>query len=176
MTGLASLATFLILAAGSGQSAARGPHTQSPVPAEPCPQARAGKWRGLSTGSFYDDEPAERCAIDQAVANGLLGPGYFRMVDDRTEAARAVADMRKRLRALGIKATFGRCDWVGLVSQGTARGNNSYGAACKLSIDGRPQRHFLICNAELGGVTLVQPDVFAFDRSFIETFIRRACF
>jgi len=176
MTGLASLATFLILAAGSGQSAARGPHIQLAVPAAPCPQARAGKWKGLSTGSFYDDDPAERCATDQAVANGLLGPGYFRMVDDRTEAARAVADMRKRLRALGIKATFGRCDWVGLVSQGTARGNNSYGAACKLSIDGRPQRHFLICNAELGGVTLVQPDVFAFDRSFIETFIRRACF
>ena len=144
--------------------------------AEACPENGIRKWRGLPSGSFYNDDPAERCAIDQAVANGVLGSGYFQIVHDKSESRRAVADMQKRLRKLGIKATVGRCDWVGLVSQGTAHGNNSYGAACNVSVDGQPQRSFLICNSQYGGVTLVQPDVFTSDRSFMETFIRRACF
>lgn len=172
-----SAAMFLLLATWTGASAVPakpGPRALSTPHA--CAQNGPRKYIGLPSGSFYDDDPAERCAIDQAVANGLLGSGYFRIVHDRSESTRAVAGMMTRLRKLGIRATVGRCDWVGLVSQGTAHGNNSYGAACELRLAGQPERSFLICNSQYGGVTLVQPDVYASDRSFVENFIRRACF
>lgn len=98
------------------------------------------------------------------------------MVDDKSEANRALVAMKERLHKLGIKATFGRCDWVGLVSDGTAHGNTNYGAACRLTIERQAPRWYLICNSQYGGVTLAQPDVFAGDRSFVENFIRRSCF
>jgi hypothetical protein len=97
------------------------------------------------------------------------------MVDDTSEARGALAAMKARLHKLGINATFGRCDWVGLVSDGTAHGNNSYGASCKLAVERQAPRWFLICNSQYNGLTLAQPDVFAMDRNSIEAFIRRAC-
>ena len=98
------------------------------------------------------------------------------MVDDAEERAAVAAEMQRRLQAMGIRARIGRCDWLGLVAQGTAMGNRSYGAACPLAIDGRVERPFLICSARYGGITLVEPDWYAFDPEYIELFIRRACF
>lgn len=168
---------LLMLAPWNATSAvsAKAP-PQSVFTSQACPQNGPRKYIGLPSGTFEMDDPAERCAIDRAVANGLLGSGYFQIVHDARESRRALTDMQNRLRKLGIKATFGRCDWVGLVSQGTAHGNNSYGAACNLRLDGQAPRWFLVCNSQYGGVTLVRPDVYASDASFIEAFIRRACF
>ena len=177
MTALKSLAISLVLASGQGASAPHAkPSPQTTSSRQGCAQVGSRKYWALPSGSFYNDDAAERCAIEEAVANGLLGSGYFRMVDDKSEASRALAAMKERLHTLGIRVTFGRCDWVGLVSQGTAHGNNAYGAACKLTVERQAPRWFLICNSRYGGVTLAQPDVFAMDRSFVEIFIRRACF
>jgi hypothetical protein len=104
-----------------------------------------------------------------------LNGGEFQLVDDPTEQARAIAMMQRRLHDIGIKAEIGRCEWLGLVAQGTSGGNLSYGAACKVRVGREPERSLLICNANLGGFSLIEPDVYASDPSYIELFIRRAC-
>ena len=116
---------------------------------------------------------AERQAIE---ALDRLGRGYFQMVENDEERAEVVAMMEQSLGEIGIRAEFGRCNWMGLVAVGTARGNRDYGAACEVRINGRPERPLLICSALYGGIALVAPDVYASHPAYIELFIRRACY
>jgi hypothetical protein len=132
-----------------------------PTPLSPRPEA----------AEVHDD----RRAMDAAIANRLLGSGYFQMVDDPGERSEVAARFQQRLRAIGIPATVGRCHWIGLVSTGTASGNRSHGGACRVGIGSQPPADLLICEADLGAVTLVDPDWFAFDAAFVELFIRRTC-
>jgi hypothetical protein len=125
--------------------------------------------------SFRREAVERREAIDSAMSHRLLARGYFSLITDPAEQRSAARGFEKRLRSLGIPATVGKCDWMGLVAEGTAMGNRSYGGACRVKIGARPASDFLICEADLGGVTLVKPDSFAWDSEYIETFIRRTC-
>jgi hypothetical protein len=123
----------------------------------------------------YPEAEPDRAAIDQAIKRQLIGSGYFQLVTDQGERRSVIAGFQKRLRSLGIPATVGECDWVGLVAQGFANSNDSYGAACRVRIGAKPASPFLICDASLGGISLVKPDWYAFDAQYIEIFIRRTC-
>lgn len=119
-------------------------------------------------------EPS-KAAMEAAIATGLLGSGYFQVVTDKTEQASARRRFQKRLRSVGLPVSVQTCQWIGLVAQGTANGNRSYGGACRVKVGPRPAQDFLICEADLGGVTLIHPAWFASDALFIEAFIRRTC-
>ncbi|MFL6727524.1 MAG: hypothetical protein ACJ8FS_13580 [Sphingomicrobium sp.] len=119
---------------------------------------------------------AQRAAIDLAIKRRLIGGGYFQLVSDKGEQRVVVAGFEKRLRSIGIPASVGQCAWIGLVADGFARSNQSYGGACRVRIASRPTADFLICDASFGGISLIKTDWFAGDAEYIETFIRRACF
>ncbi|HEX8062507.1 MAG TPA: hypothetical protein VF535_04760 [Allosphingosinicella sp.] len=150
---------FLLLAA-----AAQAPAT-APTPAEVA-SAQEGFRREAEEG---------REAIDSAIRHRLLARGDFSRITDAAEQRSAARRFEKRLRSLGIAASVGECRWMGLVAEGTATGNRSYGGACMVKIGARRASDFLICEADLGSVTLVKPDWFAWDSEYIETFIRRTC-
>lgn len=135
-------------------------------PAKTIPTPVAG---AIDTSSVKEREASAIQSLQR------LNGGYFQLVDDPAERANAKAAMQRRLHSIGIKAEIRECDWMGLVAQGTKDGNNSYGAACKVRINGQPERSLLICNADLGGLSLIEPDWYAWDASYIELFIRRAC-
>ena len=97
------------------------------------------------------------------------------MVTDDPERRSVIAGFQKRLRSIGVRATVGKCDWIGLVAEGFARANVSYGGACRVRIALAPAADFLICDASLGGISLIKPEWFAFDEDYIELFIRRTC-
>lgn len=117
-----------------------------------------------------------RAAIDSATKAGLWSPGYFQRVTNREERAAAVAGFERRLRGLGISAKGGRCAWMGELAAGVADGNHAYGAVCKMRIGGKAAADFLICDDDMGGISLSQPEWFAYDDDYIEVFMRRACF
>ena len=123
----------------------------------------------------YPETEPDQASIDAAIKHELLGSGYFQVVTDRTEQRMVIAGFQKRLRSLGIRATVGKCDWMGLVAQGFVNSNLSYGAACRVRVAGKPATHFLLCDASLGGFSLIKPDTYAFDAQYIEIFIRRTC-
>jgi hypothetical protein len=154
--------SFLLLAAALQPSSLPMP-TSSAAPA-----AEAGK-------SPLQEPEARRTALDAAIAGQLLGSGYFRLVTDKQEQASAAAGFENRLRSAGIPASVSDCHWIGLVAAGSARGNRSYGGACSVRMGTRRPSDFLICAADLGAVTLVQPSWFAWDAEYIELFIRRTC-
>jgi hypothetical protein len=118
---------------------------------------------------------ANRAAIEQAIKHRLIGSGYFQMVSDKAEERLVIAGLQKRLRSLGIPATLGKCDWIGLVAEGVKGGNLSYGAACRVRIAANAPADFLICDASLGGLSLIKPEWHAFDADYVELFIRRTC-
>ena len=122
--------------------------------------------------------PFELAAAEREAIQALDRPatGYFQRVDDPDERRAVVGEMRQRLRELGISAQIGRCDWVGLVAMGTARGERAFGAACRVRIGAAPERPILICMAQYSGTALHAPDLYAFDDGYIELFIRRACY
>ena len=68
----------------------------------------------------YPETEPDQASIDAAIKHELLGSGYFQVVTDRTEQRMVIAGFQKRLRSLGIRATVGKCDWIGLVAQGSA--------------------------------------------------------
>ena len=128
-----------------------------------------------SKATLRREAEATRAAIDAAVQQRLLGSGLFRLVTDKRERRRASARFQKHLRSIGIPAAVGECQWIGLVAEGVKDGNLSYGGACRVRIASRPPADFLICEASLGGLSLVKPEWFASDSEYIELFIRRAC-
>lgn len=171
---IAAMLILLLLHCSIASPAGARPSSLSP-PSRACPTTQH-KFEVTTGDSFEETDPTQRCAIIDAVANGLLTSGSFRMVHDRSEIARATALMKTKMRKqLGLEVTFGRCDWVGLVSQGTANGDNSYGGQCKVMIGNLPPRLLLICASKYGGATISMPDTFALGTSFYEIFIRRAC-
>jgi hypothetical protein len=119
---------------------------------------------------------ANRRALEDAIRQRLLDSGYFQMVTGRAEQRSVVAGFERRLRSIGIQATIGKCDWMGLVAEGVKGGNLSYGAACRVRIASRSPADFLICEASLGGISLTKPDVYSWGADYIELYIRRACF
>ena len=123
----------------------------------------------------YPEAEPNPAAIDQAIRHQLIGSGYFQLVTDRGERRSVIAGFQKRLRSLGIPATVGKCDWVGLVAQGFGNANVSYGAACRVRMGAKPASDFLICDANLGGISVIKPDWYASDAQYIEVFIRRTC-
>jgi len=125
--------------------------------------------------STKGDLEARRTALQAAIESRVVSSGYFQLVTDVTEQRRERTRFQERLRAVGIPAALGVCHWMGLVPEGTARGNRSYGGACSVKIGSRSSQNFLICAASLGGITLVHPDAYAFDAEYIELFIRRTC-
>jgi hypothetical protein len=145
--------------------AATAPTRASPTPA----QVAAAK------ASLRQEEEANRAAIDLAIKHRLIRSGYFRMVTDKPERRSVIAGFQKRLRSIGIRATVGNCHWIGLVADGFARANVSYGGACRVRIASGAAADFLICDASLGGISLIKPEWFAFDEDYIELFIRRTC-
>jgi hypothetical protein len=120
------------------------------------------------------DAATRRAAIEEAVRLLVLQPGYFQAVRDPHERTAVTEDMEHRLAELGIRAEIGECEWMGLVAQGTARGNRFYGAACRVRIGGQAERYLLLCSVLYGGITLAELDSFAYDSEYL--FIRRACF
>lgn len=118
---------------------------------------------------------ANRAAIDAAIKHRLIGSGYFQMVADKARQRLVIAGFQERLHSLGIPATIGKCDWIGLVAEGVKGGNLSYGGACRVRIASQAPAEFLICDASLGGISLVKPEWYAFDADYIELFIRRTC-
>jgi hypothetical protein len=141
---------------------------QAPAPPSP---ARVAQAKTLLRRQAEE----QRTAIDAAIKHDLLGGGYFRLVTDKREQRSVVAGLQKRLRSIGIPASVGKCDWIGLVAQGFKDGNLSYGAACRVRIASQAPADFLICDASLGGVSLVAPDLFFSEPDYIEILIRRTC-
>lgn len=93
---------------------------------------------------------------------------------DAAEKAAIAARFQSRLRSIGVPASVGECQWIGLVGASVANGNQSYGGACSVTMGrGRPTVS-LICDATLGGVTLIEPAWFASDADYIETFNRHS--
>jgi len=88
------------------------------------------------------------------------------MVTGRAEQRSVVAGFERRLRSIGIQATIGKCDWMGLVAEGVKGGNLSYGAACRVRIASRSPADFLICEASLGGNSLTKPDVYSWGADY----------
>ena len=123
----------------------------------------------------YPEAEPDRAAIDQAIKHQLVGSGYFRMVTDKAEQRSAIAGIQKRLRSLGIPITVRNCDWVGVVAHGFANSNLSYGAACHVRLGTKPTTDFLICDASLGGISLIKPDAYGWAPDYVEIFIRRTC-
>jgi hypothetical protein len=118
---------------------------------------------------------AERAAIDAAIESRLLGRGYFHIVTDNSERTSATARFQKRLRSIGIPASVGACEWIGLITAGTASGERLYGGACRVQMGSARPATYLICDSYLGGLTLIRPKWFASDATSIELFIRRTC-
>ena len=156
------MVTLLLLLAAAHPS----PHPAStPTPGE----------RAEPRAKFAHEAEGSRAAIEAAVDSRLLGGGYFQLVTGRAERAAAAARFQERLRSIGIPASVGDCEWIGLVAAGVAKGNRSYGGACRVKMGSKRPDHFLICDADLGGITLTQPAWFASDPLYIELFIRRTC-
>ena len=164
----------ILLLAVATQSWSPPPRSSVPreqtKPAAPTPteiaKARASTRRDLDT---------RRAALRAAIESRVVGSGHFQLVTDVDERKQERTRYQERLRAIGIPATLGVCHWMGFVSEGTARGNRSYGGACRVKIGSRPAQDFLICAADLGGITLIHPDAYAVDSEYIELFIRRTC-
>lgn len=146
----------------------------APPPATP---GRPTPAQVAAARAYLRQRAAERRAVvDRTTASDLWAAGYFQRVTDRRERAAAVAGFERRLRKLGISAKVGRCAWMGMLAAGVADGNHAYGAACNMRIGGKAAADFLICDDDMGGITLSQPEWYAFDDEYIELFLRRACF
>ena len=118
---------------------------------------------------------ANHAGIDLAIKHHLIEGGYFRVVTDKVEQRSVIAGFQKRLRSIGIPAAVGKCHWIGLVAEGVKDGNFSYAGACRVRIASQPPSDFLICDASLGGMSLIKPDWYASDGDYVELFIRRTC-
>ena len=123
------------------------------------------------------ERKAERdAATAKMLDHYLLHRGYFHHVTDAEEKQGAIAVIQRRLRETGIAATIEGCDPMGLIATGTARGSRAYGGACTIRIAGRPARTFLVCDDDLGGVSLVAPDALSLAEEDVEIHLRRICF
>jgi hypothetical protein len=125
--------------------------------------------------SLPGEAAANRAVFDKAIERRFLESGAFRIVTDKAERRLVAAGFQKRLRSIGVPATVAKCEWIGLVAEGVKNGNVSYGGACRLRIASRPPADFLICEASLGGISLIKPDWFSSDADYIQLFIRRTC-
>ena len=143
----------------------------SPPPPPPLPPVKVAEARA----TLRQAAEARRAVIDAAINSQLLGGGYFQRVTDPAEQAAAAARFQERLRSVGIPASVGGCQWIGLVAAGVANGNRSFGGACSVTMASGGPSDFLICDASLGGVTLIRPEWFASDDLYVEVFIRRTC-
>ncbi len=145
------------------------------APRDPAATSRAQPERDEARYNVQRAAQARRAAIDAAIESRVISRGYFQLVTDIAEQRAARTRAQQRLRSIGIPASVGACRWMGMVSEGTPRGNRSYGGACSVRMGSLPPRNYLICEADLGGITLADPAWFADDAEYIEMFIRRTC-
>lgn len=118
----------------------------------------------------------QAAAVQKMLDHYLLHRGYFRHVTDEEEKKTVIPDLQRRLRETGIPAMVSTCEYMGVIATGTAKGSRAYGGVCTMRIAGRRATTFLVCDDNLGGVSLVEPVVLGLSLDDIEIYLRRICF
>ncbi len=97
----------------------------------------------VATSSLNKLHAHQQLAMKAAIAAGLVASGEFQIVTDAIERSSAIAGFQQQIRDLGVPATFGTCDPIGLLAGTSADSNRGYGGVCEIAIGQSSERSTL---------------------------------